>query len=65
MADLTRSSATDDFGDVSVRCDLPRRYLLDDGEYEFGVVVIHRHHHPSVPDPPLKGPATVEVIQPP
>jgi hypothetical protein len=41
MADLTRSSPADDFGDVSIRSDLTRRYLLDDGEYEFGVVVIH------------------------
>jgi hypothetical protein len=41
MADLTRSSPADDFGDVSIRSDLTRRYLLDDSEYEFGVVVIH------------------------
>jgi len=41
MADLTGSSPADDLCDVPVRCDLARRNLLDDGENEFGVVVIH------------------------
>ena len=45
--------------------DLARRYLLDGAEHQFGVVLIHRPHQSSVPGPPLNGPVTAEVIQPP
>jgi len=65
VADLSWSAAADNFGYVSVRRDLTWRYLLDDAEHEFGVVLIHRPHQSSVPGSPLNGPVTVEVIQPP
>ena len=65
MADLAGSTTTDDLGNVPIRRDLTWRYLLDDAQDEFGIVVIHRAHQFPVPGPPLNGPITFDVIHPP